>query len=562
MTDPHGGSSDPSLWATDLAAIDRDTKRMSCDLCIIGSGATAQAVARRASKSGEAILVLEAGGTGPTIRRLQHATGPDIPLTGTHAQDPSGQTSIRLGGSLDLPAVRLRPDAAGTGIRLARLTASDLAPRPGLGIPGWPLDYADLEAYYLQAEAEFEFRRPDTASSPLDDLTAPSAPFWCVDRSLIGNPGPARFGSAQVITNAPVWKFVIRPDGRIDHAVIRALTGHTIEVHAERFILAAGLYQSTRILLESSWSGGRHAANSSDLLGRGLMDHPQLRIGTLEIKPDVDHDSLRCLAASSVSDTGVLWPKLVTSSSPEVMALAATVLPIKAATTQPEPRRILGGLRGAQELADQLRSVRFNRNTAAHVMRTVTGAPDLVRLLRTRSRRSNTDWSFENGWWAESNTAESGGRFDILALAEQRPRDENRIQLSKQKTKLGWHHPRITWNWNADDRRLADIAAQPVLDALESAFGPIHRTPANRHVVKFSSHHAAGTARMSLDSESGVVDPNCRTHDHENLYVVGSAVFPTNGYANPTLTDVALGLRLGDHLASCSTIPSTITEAS
>jgi choline dehydrogenase-like flavoprotein len=53
---------------------------------------------------------------------------------------------------------------------------------------------------------------------------------------------------------------------------------------------------------------------------------------------------------------------------------------------------------------------------------------------------------------------------------------------------------------------------------------------------------------MSDRPELGVVDTELRTHDHPNLYIVGSAVFDTAGYANPTLTDVALGIRLGDHL--------------
>jgi choline dehydrogenase-like flavoprotein len=63
-----------------------------------------------------------------------------------------------------------------------------------------------------------------------------------------------------------------------------------------------------------------------------------------------------------------------------------------------------------------------------------------------------------------------------------------------------------------------------------------------------SSDHHSGTARMSRDPKSGVVDPDCRVHSMENLYVAGSAVFPTMGYANPTLTIVALSLRLADHL--------------
>ncbi len=57
---------------------------------------------------------------------------------------------------------------------------------------------------------------------------------------------------------------------------------------------------------------------------------------------------------------------------------------------------------------------------------------------------------------------------------------------------------------------------------------------------------------MSDDPRHGVVDRNARVHGIGNLYVAGSSVFPTSGYANPTLTIVALALRLADHLKTVS----------
>jgi choline dehydrogenase-like flavoprotein len=60
--------------------------------------------------------------------------------------------------------------------------------------------------------------------------------------------------------------------------------------------------------------------------------------------------------------------------------------------------------------------------------------------------------------------------------------------------------------------------------------------------------HHIGTTRMHTDPAQGVVDADCRVHDLTNLFVAGSSVFPTGGYANPTLTIVALAVRLADHL--------------
>ncbi len=57
-----------------------------------------------------------------------------------------------------------------------------------------------------------------------------------------------------------------------------------------------------------------------------------------------------------------------------------------------------------------------------------------------------------------------------------------------------------------------------------------------------------GALRMSADPDAGIVNSDCRFHGVQNLYAASSAVFPTSGYANPTLTIVALALRLADHL--------------
>jgi choline dehydrogenase-like flavoprotein len=59
----------------------------------------------------------------------------------------------------------------------------------------------------------------------------------------------------------------------------------------------------------------------------------------------------------------------------------------------------------------------------------------------------------------------------------------------------------------------------------------------------YGGHHI-GTARMAANPEHGVVDSDCRVHDMRNLLIAGAAVFPTSSQANPTLTIVALALRM------------------
>ena len=73
------------------------------------------------------------------------------------------------------------------------------------------------------------------------------------------------------------------------------------------------------------------------------------------------------------------------------------------------------------------------------------------------------------------------------------------------------------------------------------------RGSARPQVVTGGWHHM-GTTMMSSDPRSGAVDANCRVYGIENLFVAGSSVFATSGYANPTLSLVALAIRLGRHL--------------
>ena len=72
------------------------------------------------------------------------------------------------------------------------------------------------------------------------------------------------------------------------------------------------------------------------------------------------------------------------------------------------------------------------------------------------------------------------------------------------------------------------------------------------------SWHHMGTTRMAESPREGVVDADCRVHGTANLFVAGSSVFPSTGNANPTLTIVALALRLADHLKETGLAPKSL----
>ena len=109
--------------------------------------------------------------------------------------------------------------------------------------------------------------------------------------------------------------------------------------------------------------------------------------------------------------------------------------------------------------------------------------------------------------------------------------------------------PRLSLHWRIDSSVHSSILRMQELLRQHLATTGIGDLVEGRGDIRFTdaSHHM-GTARMSVDPCDGVVDVNCKVHDVDNLYVAGSAVFPSAGYANPTLSIVALTLRLAMHL--------------
>jgi len=146
----------------------------------------------------------------------------------------------------------------------------------------------------------------------------------------------------------------------------------------------------------------------------------------------------------------------------------------------------------------------------------------------------------------------------LFSVIEQAPNPASRVILDREKDSLGL--PKIQLDWRLTDlaRQTAEEASQLVsyelghlglgrLQLLEWLTQEAHSWPEFPQVLRGSRHHM-GTTRMSDNPKTGVVNLNCQVYGVSNLYVAGSSVYPTSGTANPTLTLVALAIRLADHL--------------
>jgi choline dehydrogenase-like flavoprotein len=139
----------------------------------------------------------------------------------------------------------------------------------------------------------------------------------------------------------------------------------------------------------------------------------------------------------------------------------------------------------------------------------------------------------------------------LRSLVECSADPENRVELGDETDSLGRPLTRIRWRVRDAEIRSAIDAHRLFAAAMQQAgFGRVALAEGYgtwRARMEPALHHL-GTTRMHADPARGVVDRDARVHGIENLYVAGGSVFTTGGFANPTLTILALALRLAAHL--------------
>ena len=162
-----------------------------------------------------------------------------------------------------------------------------------------------------------------------------------------------------------------------------------------------------------------------------------------------------------------------------------------------------------------------------------------------RAQISNDGWNWPLGATAAGAQGERSRHIQLASLVEQIPDAANRVTLdTHDKDVYGVPLPRL--HFDIGEYARAGLAAarghHEAVFARLAASGRQHRDEFE------GAGHIIGTCRMGANAKSAVVDGNLRAHDHDNLHIVGSAVFPTGGTANPTLTIAALALRLAADL--------------
>jgi choline dehydrogenase-like flavoprotein len=153
--------------------------------------------------------------------------------------------------------------------------------------------------------------------------------------------------------------------------------------------------------------------------------------------------------------------------------------------------------------------------------------------------------------------------YALNFISEQEPNPDSQVRLSERRDHFGM--PRIHIDWRYTDTDVRTIKTAYRVFAEEIARSGVGHVDFSDDEVDLTLQrngatdgHQIGTTRMSDDPALGVVDSNCRVHGLGNLFVASSSVFPTSSHALPTLSIVAMAVRLAAHIRNVSERPVTV----
>ncbi|MDD0854149.1 GMC oxidoreductase [Halobacteriovorax sp. GB3] len=156
---------------------------------------------------------------------------------------------------------------------------------------------------------------------------------------------------------------------------------------------------------------------------------------------------------------------------------------------------------------------------------------------------------------APTNKAKEGKLYDALLFLEMTPVQESSITLSKLKDKFSLNKINLNWKISENDFSSIPFILKHVDTHLNlNKIGKLRQelpSDYNRSIL-WEAHHHMGTTRLGKSKKEGVVDKNLRSFDYENLYILSSSVYPYSGYSNPTMTLLALSIRLSNYLRNLS----------
>lgn len=476
------------------------------DICIIGAGAAGLTLARELTKAPSRRVLLLESGTFQLNSETQNLYSGDAAGTFFPRKKNRYLLGSRLrffGGSTNHWTGWVHP-----------FDEIDFLPREWVPHSGWPFELQQLNPYYERAQRFLKLQALIQRDIPKSDYTPSLLDAESDFEERIFQISPRRLGpelrdelsaipNLDLLLNANALE-IVSSGNRISHIKIASLTGKRAAISARTYILACGGIENARILLASTSGAPKGLGNENDLVGRFFSDHPHVPTAFLAL-------------------SGFPLAKRYKENHFESLGYnLLSVLRLK--TKSMERERLLN-------CTVQFQNIKRNPLP-----------PELQKLGLALAREGKAD----------ASVSAEEAILSVFLRSEQSPNPESRVQLDSRRDALGIPRARLDWRVSNRDHEMSQRAvallakdlARLGVGRLLSRIDRGQGWPPNAR----GGYHHMGTTRMHRDPHFGVVDEHCRLHSRENLFIAGSSVFPTTSAVNPTLTIIALAMRLADHL--------------
>ena len=513
--------------------------RLEAEVAIVGAGAAGLTLARRLIEGGKSVVLLESGGIDYESATAELNFGTNVgqeyyPLQDSRLRFVGGTTAI-------------------WGGRVAELDAIDFKQRDWVPHSGWPFGRAALDPYYRASRALLDLpaEGPAGPSSLLDQLD----PEVVERRDWLIDPTFDRFGYAAqrtlfddprltLVTHATVREVRAAPDGgQIAALDVVGPDGQPLVVVAHDYVLAAGGLENPRLLLASRSVMPAGLGNGHDLVGRFFMEHPHGRGGRVIAQPAIAWQLIRAFqkqAQGNFETAALIRPSDRLQTNRRILN-SALALAVRRSEGERQPA-VTAAYLAAKHKVEPTRAGRAAWRTYKEAGRLLRrGVGPLIWWLRAQGRRNE---------------------LTLVLRAEQAPNRDSRILLDETdldaagvpRMKLDWRllpldrisAATLVDAFGTELERLGLARVEPAAWLSDTAENWVSDPLVSVHAL--GGYHHMGTTRMAQDPRHGVTDDQGRVHGLPNLWVAGSSLFPTGGWANPTLTILALALRQADRL--------------
>lgn len=498
-----------------------DNSLLEGDICIIGAGAAGISIALQWINTGYKVILLEGGGFDydDKVQELY-----DGKITGQNYYPMMSSRLHYFGGS-----------TGHWGGLCSPLDDFDFVEKDWVPGSGWPISREALDPFYKKAQPILDLGPYEYNAAYWQNLYPDSPPLPFQENAIWSkiwqHSAPTRFGEKykEIIVNARnihLYTYAnatnIKANENISNVTevtVKNYEKKTHKVKASYFIMACSALQNARLLLVSNKQVSAGLANDHDLVGRYFMEHPEIKSGELWLN---NANPLNLYQ----------WNHKIRAE----LAISA------------EKQKELRVLNGTVSLSPLETEKKRLPNIVTWVEKDPRTSRDSFHKYASKAIKKNI---FERLF--PSTDYQSFGMYSRI---EQSPNPLSRITLNNEEDSLGV--PKTSLNWALSPIDKKSLRELNKLVGQQVGLAGIGRVRLHDFLLdekdetmpEYTSGgwHHMGTTRMSENPKNGVVDGNCKVHNIHNLFIAGSSCFTTSGAVTPTLSIIALSLRLSDHV--------------